>query len=310
MSIPKYIVIPEESVDERSKFMPLTPHSKLWHKDDDYPPKCELCNKEFVLFNLKHHCRNCGKIICEDCSQYYTSTRVRGPDRVCKLCYNCVLNPDGDGKESKDCKRYMEDANLVHSKQFISRDFYIDGKQIQVGDTLTITNVTRSKNYASHVFYKARVESFESFESVGGDSFESVGNNMINLTLTETNDTNHGYNKVGEKVYLQNDNYADAYHERNDKIPSRIIIYHQKNKEFVDPGNGIVSQPIPSGYVLVTDVTPLVQGGGYKHRKNKSKRKNKRSLRRRRTSKRSNTRRKNKKVTKRLRKSRRRRARL
>ncbi len=47
------------------------------------------------------------------------------------------------------------------------------------------------------------------------------------------------------------------------------------------------------------------QGGGYKHRKNKSKRKNKRSVRRR-MSKRSNMRRKNKKNTKRLRKSRRR----
>jgi hypothetical protein len=49
-----------------------------------------------------------------------------------------------------------------------------------------------------------------------------------------------------------------------------------------------------------------IQDAGYKHRKNKSKRKNKRSLRRRRTSKRSNIHRKNKKVTKRLRKSRRR----
>jgi hypothetical protein len=52
-----------------------------------------------------------------------------------------------------------------------------------------------------------------------------------------------------------------------------------------------------------------IQSAGYKHRKNKSKRKNKRSLRRRRTSKRSNIHRKNKKVTKRLRKSHRRRAR-
>jgi hypothetical protein len=59
--------------------------------------------------------------------------------------------------------------------------------------------------------------------------------------------------------------------------------------------------------VLPNDTS--IQDAGYKHRKNKSKRKNKRSLRRRRTSKRSNIHRKNKKVTKRLRKSRRRRAR-
>jgi hypothetical protein len=210
-----------------------------------------------------------------------------GPDIVCKLCKHCVFSEQG--KDSKECKDYMEEAKFVDDseKQFIADDFSINGEQIQVGDTLTITNVTRSKYYEYHVFYKARVE--------------SVGNNMINLALTETNDVKL---KLNENVYLQNE---DASQQRNDKIPSRIIIYTQKNKESVNLKGEIVTGPIASGYVLVTNVTPSVtppaQGGGYKYRKNK------RSLRRRRTSKRSNICRKNKKVTKRLRKSRRRRAR-
>jgi len=227
----------------------------------------------------------------------YTSATQNpySPHMVCKLCKHCVFSEQG--KDSKECKDYMEEAKFVDDseKQFIADDFSIGGNPVTPGSILTITNVTRSKNYKSHIFYKARVESFE--------SFESVGNNMINLALTETNDVKL---KLNDKVYLQND---DASQQRNDKIPSRIIIYDQNNTEFVGPIDEIVSGPIPSGYVLVTDVTPPVQGGGYKHRKNKSKRKNKRSLRRRRTSKRSNICRKNKKVTKRLRKSRRRRAR-
>jgi hypothetical protein len=290
MSIPKYIVIPEESL----KFMPLTSRSELWHKDDDHP-SCELCNKKFTFFNRRHHCRNCGKVICDDClmAEYtHPNQNPYRPHMVCKLCKYCVLNQRG--KDSEECKKYMEEAKFVDDseKQFIADDFSINGEQIQVGDTLTITNVTLSKNYASHVFYKARVE-----------SFESVGNNMINLALTETNDVKL---KLNDKVYLQNEK---ASQQRNDKIPSRIIIYDQNNTEFVGPIGENVTRPIPSGYVLVTDVTPPAQGGGYKYRKNKSKRKNKRSVKRRMSNKRSNIRRKNKKVTKRLRKSRRRRAR-
>jgi hypothetical protein len=148
---------------------PLTPLSELWHKDDDHP-SCELCNKKFTLVKRRHHCRNCGKIICFDCLMYqYTKTNQKVPFIVCKLCKYCVFSHEG--KESNDCVQYMYDAKLV------------DGS--------------------------------------------------------------------------------------------------------------------------LSDSDP--EGGGYKHRKNKSKRKNKRSLRRRRTSKRSNIRRKNKnkKVTKRMRKSRR-----
>jgi len=293
MSIPKYIVIPEERVDANLNFMPLNEGDALWHKDDDYL-NCELCNKEFTLVNRRHHCRNCGKVICYDCSQYYTSKRDRDRDRVCKLCYNCVLNRDGDGKESVECKDYMKKAHLVE-KQFIADDFSIDGLPVTPGSILTITNVGRTMNLWRNdnpIIYTAMVTSLDAHEG------------MIKLTLTRTNDDKL---EPDEKVYLQNDK---ASQQRNDEIPSsRIIIYRQNNKNFVDQRGEIVTGPIPYGYVYVTNVTPPAQDGGYKRRKNKSKRKNKRSLRRRRTSKRSNICRKNKKVTKRLHKSRRRRAR-
>ena len=286
MSIPKYIVIPEESQDANLNFMPLNEGDALWHKDDDYT-NCELCNKEFTFINRRHHCRNCGKIICDDCSQDYTSKRDRDPDRVCDLCYNCVLNLYGE--KSTDCNNYIK-----YLRQFISPNLSIGGRQIQVGDTLTIINIARNGYYPNApIFYKAVVVSLDARKG------------MINLTLTETNDDKL---KLVKEVYLQND---DASQQRNDEIPSRIIIYHQSNTDFVDQIGQIMTTPIPLGYVYVTNVTPPVttpaQGGGYKYRKNKSKRKNKRSVRRL-MSKRFNMRRKNKnkKVTKRLRKSRRR----
>ena len=92
---------------------PLTPLSKLWHKDDDHP-SCELCNKKFTFFNRRHHCRNCGKIICDDCSMFHYTSKTQSkyhPHRVCKLCKYCVLSRQG--KESEECIQYMDEANLL-----------------------------------------------------------------------------------------------------------------------------------------------------------------------------------------------------
>lgn len=31
--------------------------------------ECQLCNRNFTLFSRKHHCRSCGKCVCEKCSR-------------------------------------------------------------------------------------------------------------------------------------------------------------------------------------------------------------------------------------------------
>jgi hypothetical protein len=110
MSEYRNITIPDDFLTTR----PLTPNDiHLWHKDDDYP-NCELCSKKFTFFNRRHHCRNCGKIICDDCSMaQYTSAKQNpySPHMVCKLCKYCVFSQQG--KESDNCKQYMYDAKLL-----------------------------------------------------------------------------------------------------------------------------------------------------------------------------------------------------
>jgi len=50
------------------------------------------CNKEFSLTRRKHHCRNCGKIFCKQCSdnmmQLPSSAK---PVRVCDICYPLLI---------------------------------------------------------------------------------------------------------------------------------------------------------------------------------------------------------------------------
>ena len=57
---------------------------------NDIVDSCMGCEKKFVtLFRLKHHCRACGNIYCDDCSSareylppFYTKEKVR----VCMPC--------------------------------------------------------------------------------------------------------------------------------------------------------------------------------------------------------------------------------
>eukprot|EP01031_Cornospumella_fuschlensis_P025805 gene25805-31164_t len=56
---------------------------------------CEICEKRFGLLVRKHHCRNCGRCVCESCS----NEKVRLPKldpralfKVCSLCANAIKN--------------------------------------------------------------------------------------------------------------------------------------------------------------------------------------------------------------------------
>lgn len=44
------------------------PHLVRWQPDTDLVA-CPLCNNRFTLFVRKHHCRKCGSLVCNDCSQ-------------------------------------------------------------------------------------------------------------------------------------------------------------------------------------------------------------------------------------------------
>ena len=71
--------------------------------DDSLVHNCQNCNVEFSFFLRKHHCRNCGRIFCSSCSNFYTQIENKslsmndhfsfftsGKSRVCKSCYTSI----------------------------------------------------------------------------------------------------------------------------------------------------------------------------------------------------------------------------
>ncbi|KAK6487619.1 RUN and FYVE domain-containing protein 2-like isoform X1 [Huso huso] len=64
---------------------------QVWLKDKD-ATHCKLCEKEFSISRRKHHCRNCGEIFCNSCSDNELPLPASPkPVRVCDTCHAMLL---------------------------------------------------------------------------------------------------------------------------------------------------------------------------------------------------------------------------
>lgn len=63
-----------------------------WEKDS-MAVECKICSKEFNLARRRHHCRNCGGIFCDSCSDNKMKLPSSAkPMRVCDNCYTLLLD--------------------------------------------------------------------------------------------------------------------------------------------------------------------------------------------------------------------------
>eukprot|EP00744_Colponema_vietnamica_P005691 GILI01008308.1.p1 GENE.GILI01008308.1~~GILI01008308.1.p1 ORF type:complete len:350 (+),score=52.57 GILI01008308.1:93-1142(+) len=56
---------------------------------DDHSDSCMLCSKKFRVYRRRHHCRKCGKLVCDECSQHRLTFPCLGLKdiRSCDRCY-------------------------------------------------------------------------------------------------------------------------------------------------------------------------------------------------------------------------------
>ena len=56
---------------------------KSWSVDNQHK-SCQKCNEFFSLFVRRHHCRYCGRVLCDKCSKYLLNNR--------RSCLDCFQN--------------------------------------------------------------------------------------------------------------------------------------------------------------------------------------------------------------------------
>jgi hypothetical protein len=59
--------------------------------DEDLIKTCQGCDKYFNLYDIKHHCRQCGNCFCCECSNNYQTIVSKGWNYKVRVCSKCVL---------------------------------------------------------------------------------------------------------------------------------------------------------------------------------------------------------------------------
>eukprot|EP00756_Hemistasia_phaeocysticola_P001694 Hpha_TRINITY_DN11182_c0_g1::TRINITY_DN11182_c0_g1_i1::g.27964::m.27964 len=112
-------VMPQQTGLRRARWMP-----------DKAAKACPLCGAGFGFFRRRHHCRACGRVVCNGCSDQRVvmgvETGYEGPQRVCEDCF--MERPTVRGEPPK--------ADPV----FLSKS--IDGFGSIDGGTTPVTSVT------------------------------------------------------------------------------------------------------------------------------------------------------------------------
>ena len=101
----------------REKFEAETGKLAPAWRPDASASACTCCGKKFTMLIRKHHCRNCGLVVCGSCS----GTRVLLPhiDEAYKvrICGSCVDGGIGKQKQKGDVKFVMDDgAQILNEK--------------------------------------------------------------------------------------------------------------------------------------------------------------------------------------------------
>ncbi|XP_006884816.1 PREDICTED: zinc finger FYVE domain-containing protein 26 [Elephantulus edwardii] len=70
---------------------PATPPARHQWVPDETESVCMVCRREhFTMFNRRHHCRRCGRLVCSSCStkKMVVEGCRENPARVCDQCYS------------------------------------------------------------------------------------------------------------------------------------------------------------------------------------------------------------------------------
>ncbi|CAL8091285.1 unnamed protein product [Calicophoron daubneyi] len=101
---------------------PQVKHSPVWIPDAE-ATHCMVCGiSEFTLVNRRHHCRHCGKVVCNRCSPYRWMLPYQGSAlvRICRLCH-AALQAERQ-KQLEQSQRKSDGQINYHSKPMTATD--------------------------------------------------------------------------------------------------------------------------------------------------------------------------------------------
>ncbi|XP_054708198.1 pleckstrin homology domain-containing family F member 2-like [Uloborus diversus] len=109
---------------------PSLEHAAVWIPDAE-ASICMHCRKtQFTVLNRRHHCRKCGAVVCNSCSnkKFLLPAQSSKPLRVCLSCYDTLYNCTKYHGGSEPSKTIDKPSNQDSSGEDDSEDELDDGK--------------------------------------------------------------------------------------------------------------------------------------------------------------------------------------
>lgn len=80
----------------------------VWISDHEVKA-CMVCSVKFTMINRRHHCRQCGAVVCGACTTHKKELPKQGKQRVCDNCFNDVTPEHLKGKQQPEEAESDED---------------------------------------------------------------------------------------------------------------------------------------------------------------------------------------------------------
>ena len=196
-------------------------------QDDHSTLTCKVCEKKFTFILRRHHCRFCGKIVCNNCS----SAKIHGL-RACKVCIKEKENSSDSRhfllkakqarqNRSKFCKVQSQSSYrkpIIPSVQSHQRNFMSDGilnllevvdlKRRQEMHVLSIRDIFSAINRQKEKRTSLKVKGSSMrwglvkknvTTSVGGMSFRVIAMRMLEKVLEEGDEAFRWHRQYSER---------------------------------------------------------------------------------------------------------------
>lgn len=130
---------------------------------NDSSPACVLCGTRWGrVFNRRHHCRHCGRLVCEACSsrrlKLPKSDQPDVPQRVCDACHKMLRRREEYQKQT--VRRRDKGLELLFATSFQSPClvdvFFLDGSYV----TASIDEMSTTRELAATLLHNADIALF------------------------------------------------------------------------------------------------------------------------------------------------------
>lgn len=113
-----------KTVKNDSRQRRLSNLAPVWVPDAE-ARTCTICGIKFTITNRRHHCRQCGQVVCGKCSNKKKELPGQGKQRVCDLCFDKPYDMSAShnpGSSQDEMTSDSEDETVAPADTSGSRD--------------------------------------------------------------------------------------------------------------------------------------------------------------------------------------------